>query len=221
MRHDCCAKLSLKISLLYHYTIKSKFISHPPSTKIYKLQFLNKILNRSAISFLFQKEAQNNISHQRCVFPLASTNSPFPRSHKKIPSPKSRGSFYLLAKESLREREQMHPRALEFRRHCSPLILDRITHSTRIRFESAWRGWPEVDEPETTFHSARYLIDRPRRSRRLILRGRSARFDEEIAGWRCHKGTGTCTRLASPFLPATRPSSEKLLPRGKTWSSSN
>lgn len=106
----------------------------------------------------------------------------------------------------------MHPRALEFRRHCSPLILGRITHSTRIRFESAWRGWPEVDEPETTFHSARYLIDRPRRSRRLILRGRSARFDEEIAGWRCHKGTGTCTRLASPFLPATRPSSEKLLP---------
>lgn len=58
MRHDCCAKLSLKISLLYHYTIKSKFISHPSSTKIYKLQFLNKILNRSAISFLFQKEAQ-------------------------------------------------------------------------------------------------------------------------------------------------------------------
>ena len=78
---------------------------------------------------------------------------------------------------------------------------------TRYEFDSNHRdrgisgareGWIS-ENPKTTFLP---VSDRaPERSRRLILRRRSARFDAEIAAWRCHKGTGFLLRLPSRFLP--------------------
>lgn len=121
--------------------------------------------------------------------------------------------FYLWPKVLRWEREQMHPvhsNSDIIVLRASGTLPNYTLDANSIRIvASAASGdgggrWSRAQRRR----SMRYLIDRPKRSRRLILRGRFARFDAKIAGWRCHKGTGFVLVWPRVFS----------LTSGKSWS---